>query len=61
MFFEQLGERCEGGDTLLKYAKELEYRVVGDKSSEDGRKTSNLYDRLVDLIAKVTMAMKSPE
>lgn len=60
-FFQLLGMENAGGDHLLKSAKELVSRVVGDKSSEDGRETSSLYDRLVDLIAKLNIAMNSPE
>jgi Rad3-related DNA helicase len=59
LFFDRLRQfGFIDNDILLRYAKELENEIVGN---EAGRMETNLCDRLIELVSKLTYAMTSPE
>lgn len=61
-FFEFLGtiQRSEM-DRLLEYSKDLESRMGGGQEEESEEGGDTVYDRLVGLVSKLSVAMTSPE
>ena len=48
-------------DSLLQSALQLQSEIAGNDGSEDGRRETNLMDRLVELISKLGLAINSPQ
>ena len=61
-FFDRIRD-CNPLDnyTLLQSAQILQSEIAGNDTSEAGKRETSLMDRLVELISKLGLAMKSPE
>lgn len=61
-FFDRIGD-CGLSDSgrLLQCANHFANEISGSEASEEGRRESTLCDLLVELISKLSLAVKSPE